>query len=261
MKPTRSLAALTALAVGPALGLSVASPALAASLRVTPSSGLPASGATVSVSGSGFDSAGNNGVGIYVVFGPKRANFHQDANAFATAKWVHKGGASGGAGQALLSDSGSFSVTLQVKAQYTDGNGVEVDCLKTPCYILTMAAHGVADRSQDTFTRVTFKGAAADAGTGPKQAEPSATLSSRPSSSPAAATGTKTPGATTTAPSRAPAGDDPSATPVAAEEETVAKTVSSSDAAPSWPFWTALAAVAALGLAGRAFTRRRRARR
>lgn len=262
MKPTRSLAA--ALAFGSALGLTVAtaSPALAASVRVTPAAGLSASGASVSVSGSGFDATGNNGFGIYVVFGPKKANFHQDANAFGAARWVHVKGAGGSPGQAPLSKDGSFSTTLSVKARFTDGNGDQVDCLKTQCHILTFAAHGSPDRSQDTSTPLTFK--ASPAGTTSEKPGNSG-APSKPSSAPSTSASpgpSKTAGATA---SSAPAGsapaNSPEATAVAAEEAVEARTVSSSDAVPAWPFWTSVAAVFGIGFAARAFTRRRFSRR
>ncbi len=57
---------------------------------------------------------------------------------------------------------GSFTVTLTgISARYTDGNGRTVDCLVETCYVITMAAHGVADRSQDTFTPIAFRGGTA----------------------------------------------------------------------------------------------------
>jgi hypothetical protein len=263
MKTTRSLA--TILVFGTALGLATAtaSPAAAASVRVTPTSGLTASGATVTVSGSGFSATANGGVGIYVVFGPKKANFHQDANVFGAARWVHPKGAGGGPGQAALSQDGSFSTTLSVKAQYTDGNGTKVDCLKTQCYVLTFAAHGSADRSQDTATPVTFKQAASTGnGNGSPAASPSASKApstGAPPSAAAAPAASASPGAAKTA--EAANGAPPVGAPEVAPEEVEAQTVSSSDTVPAWPFWTSVAAVLAIGFAARAFTRRRLARR
>ncbi|GAA0951005.1 hypothetical protein [Actinocorallia libanotica] len=259
MKSTRSQAA--ALVLGSALGLTVATatPAAAASVRVTPAGSLTAAGATVTVSGSGFDAAGNNGFGIYVVFGPKKANFSQDANAFGAARWVHVKGGGAGPGQAALAKDGSFSTTLSVKARYTDGNGDAVDCLKTPCYILTFAAHGSPDRSQDTSTPLTFKGvpAADDGDGGAKPSKAAAAPSASASPSPAK-TARTTAGS---APTDGTPVDGAGAPALAAAEEVEARTISSSDAAPAWPFWTAVGAVFVLGFAARAFTRRRPARR
>jgi hypothetical protein len=133
-------------------------------VRVTPSSGLlPDGGTTITVTGSGFDPVKNNKVGVYVVFGPKDpGTYFSDANRFLAAVWVHPGGGAGGSGQAEMAADGSFTVTLPrpgglpLTATYTDGNGIPVDCRVTGCQVITMAAHGVPDRSQDTFTPVSF---------------------------------------------------------------------------------------------------------
>ncbi|MFD0684305.1 hypothetical protein [Actinomadura fibrosa] len=137
-----------------------AAPALAAGpgTTVTPASGLDPGGQDLTVHGSGFSATANNGFGVYVVFGPKNADYATNANAFQASKWVHKG-ATPSAGQDVMNADGTFDVTLPgVKAQYTDGDGNRVDCLTTQCYVITMAAHGVPDRSQDSFTPVTFTG-------------------------------------------------------------------------------------------------------
>ncbi|TDB93945.1 WxL domain-containing protein [Actinomadura sp. 7K534] len=141
------------------LGLGAA-PAFAAgpATTVTPDSGADPAGQDLTVSGSGFNPDANNGFGVYVVFGPKNADYATNAGTFQVSKWVHKNGAPS-PGQDKMNADGTFNVTLPgVKAQYTDGNGVFHDCLKTQCYVITMAAHGVPDRSQDTFTPVTFTG-------------------------------------------------------------------------------------------------------
>lgn len=160
LKLVRVASAKGAAVVVTALGLLVTAPqpAFAASVRVSPTTGLDPGGQTITVRGSGFDPRRNNKFGVYVVFGPRNADWVTNSNAYLSAKWVHPGGAGGGSGQAPMSASGSFSVTLSVKARYTDGDGKKVDCLKTQCYVITMAAHGVPDRSQDTFTPVTFVG-------------------------------------------------------------------------------------------------------
>ncbi|QXJ22335.1 hypothetical protein AGRA3207_003321 [Actinomadura graeca] len=142
-----------------------ATPAHAAAVRVSPTSGVNPAGQTVTVSGSGFDADRNNGFGVYVVFGPRRADWVTDSNAYLAARWVHRG-ASGSGGQAPMSSSGGFSVSLSVKAKYTDGSGRKVDCLKTQCYVMTMAAHGVPDRSQDTATPIRFTGSGPGSGGG-----------------------------------------------------------------------------------------------
>lgn len=110
-----------------ALGLLVIAPqsAFAASVRVSPTTGLDPGGQTITVRGSGFDAARNNKFGVYVVFGPRGPDWASNSNAYLAATWVHPGG-SGGGGQAPMSASGGFSVTLSVKARYTDGNGKKV---------------------------------------------------------------------------------------------------------------------------------------
>ncbi|GAA3210109.1 hypothetical protein [Actinocorallia longicatena] len=222
--------------------------AAAASVSVAPASGLDPAGATISVGGQGFNATGNNKFGVYVVFGPRRANFSTDSLAFGAARWVHPGGS--GAGQAPMNGDGSFSTALAVKAKYKDGHGSTVDCTRTPCYVITMAAHGLADRSQDTFTRVTFKGAAAEPSKETKTTRPSTTATPG-TTAPAAPGATATPGKTA-----AGTPGDPSQTPLTGETPVAAQTVTTSDASPAWPFWTlsAVAAAAAFGL--RRFARR-----
>jgi len=160
-------AALAAGALVGALGAPAATPVAgvvtpaAPTVTVTPSRDVPREGASLVVQGSGFDPNRNNGVGIYVVFGPRAPEFWRNANLFAAAKWVHRN-ATSSPGQAPLRPDGSFSVTLEgISARYTDGDGRTVDCLTTGCYVITMAAHGLPDRSQDTFTPIAFAGAPA----------------------------------------------------------------------------------------------------
>ena len=66
-------------------------PAFAASVRVSPATGVNPAGQTVTVTGSGFDPVRNNGFGVYVVFGPRTADWTTNANAYLAAKWVHSG--------------------------------------------------------------------------------------------------------------------------------------------------------------------------
>ncbi|RAY17177.1 hypothetical protein DPM19_03230 [Actinomadura craniellae] len=126
---------------------------------VTPATGADPAGQDVRVTGSGFDPDKNNGFGVYVAFGPRSGDdWYLNANAFQVARWVHKN-ASSSPGQAKMNPDGTFDLTLAgIKARYTDGDGNQVDCLVTQCYILTLAAHGSPDRSQDTATPVTFVG-------------------------------------------------------------------------------------------------------
>ncbi|MFD0684306.1 hypothetical protein [Actinomadura fibrosa] len=263
-----TVAGAAALAGALALG---ARPAHAASLRVSPASGVNPSGQTVSVRGSGFDPARNNGFGVYVVFGPRGADWTTNANAYLSAVWVHRGAAAG-AGQAPMSGAGGFSVTLSVKAKYTDGDGRKVDCLRTQCYVMTMAAHGVPDRGQDTVTPIRFQGAGSGqgssgssggsrGGTGSGGGAASGGGSSAGAASGGAASGgtASTPGATASpAGSASPgAGGAADASPAAAFEQTV----SGGRAGSPWPFWAVTGAALLAVPAARYGVRRRTARR
>ncbi|GCD98877.1 hypothetical protein [Embleya hyalina] len=153
----RSLRAATAAqaAQAPAAQAPAAAPRAAGgvTLTVTPNTGLDPAGASVTVKGSGY--AAGSGNGIYVVFGPKEADWTTNAGNYGASKWIKAYGADG------INPDGTFSVTLtDVKATYKNGAGKDVDCLKTECYVLTMAAHGSPDRSQDAFVKVAFKGGA-----------------------------------------------------------------------------------------------------
>ncbi|GAB3686064.1 hypothetical protein GCM10027589_54930 [Actinocorallia lasiicapitis] len=236
---TPSYAAVAALALG--LSALPAAPAHAASVSASPTSGLDPAGATISVRGTGFNATGNNKFGIYVAFGPKRSNYATDSLAFGAARWVHPGG--GGAGQANLTDAGAFSTTLAVTARYKDGHGAQVDCTKTSCYVITIAAHGVPDRSQDTFTPVTFEAAGPAAGRPKKTKTPSPTATAPASATPKAAANT-------------PPAPAPSTTPLGGETPVAAQTITGSDASPAWPFWTLTALAIAAALALRGFARR-----
>ncbi|WP_433533313.1 HtaA domain-containing protein [Micromonospora sp. CA-263727] len=130
------------------------------SVTVDPSAALDREGATVTVSGSGFDPDANGGIGFYVAFGPKGENYWTNSRPYKPVKWVHKN-ASSSAAQVKLGADGTFSTTLDLVSTYTDGNGDTVDCTVVQCYVLTFAAHASSDRSQDTFTPITFGGAGA----------------------------------------------------------------------------------------------------
>ncbi|WP_019632280.1 hypothetical protein [Actinomadura atramentaria] len=251
----RAVASVSAAALLCAAPVALATPAHAASLAVSQRTGVPQSGATLTVTGSGFDAKRNNAFGVYVVFGPRPANFFKDANLFASAVWVHPGG--GGNGQAPMSAAGSFSVRIAVKAKYTDGNGKAVNCLVSACYVMTMAAHGVPDRSQDAMVPIAFKGAAR----APEANTPSGSgAGASPGSSASGSLGSTTPGGTAppaagtpTAAAGVPQGF---ATPVAAE--TFRQTAAGPPARSPAPFWIAVAAVAAAGIGVRLLARRRR---
>ncbi|SCL72379.1 HtaA domain-containing protein [Micromonospora peucetia] len=130
---------------------------------VTPSGGLDPSGATITVEGSGFDPAANGAAGVYVSFGPRVDEHWVNAGVLQVTKWVNAANEPTEARDKLNAD-GTFRTTLPISAVYTDGTGKRVDCTAVQCYVITFAARGSADRSQDTFTPVTFAGTGAGAG-------------------------------------------------------------------------------------------------
>ncbi|MGW0434758.1 HtaA domain-containing protein [Micromonospora sp. NPDC003197] len=128
-------------------------------VTVAPSSAVDPAGTTITIDGTGFDPDANNGAGIYVSFGPKVDEHWINAGVLQTTKWVNKTNEPTEARDTLQAD-GSFRTTLAISARYTDRNGNAVDCTTVQCYVITFAARGSADRSQDTFTPVTFQGTA-----------------------------------------------------------------------------------------------------
>ncbi|MFG1780090.1 HtaA domain-containing protein [Micromonospora sp. NPDC049051] len=135
-------------------------------VTVTPPGGLDPSGATITVEGSGFDPAANGAAGIYVSFGPRVDEHWANAGVLQVTKWVNATNEPTEARDRLHAD-GTFRTTLPISAVYTDRTGNRVDCTAVQCYVITFAARGSADRSQDTFTPVTFAGT----GTGGGDAE------------------------------------------------------------------------------------------
>lgn len=146
-----------------ALASSLAATSLAAdgpTTTIAPAGSLDAGTTTITVTGSGFDPAAANGNGIYVVFGPitPAPGYYMDPSIYGAFKWVSLGGVDSPA-TAPLAEDGSFVTTLDVSSSFATAAG-EVDCAATPCAVITFAAHGSADRGQDTCTAVTFGGTA-----------------------------------------------------------------------------------------------------
>lgn len=132
--------------------IGLASPAAAASASVSPSqsTGLDPNGATITVDGSGFTPTGPGINGVYLGIGPKsasqEANWWLSADLFAGVAWVR-----------AIDADGTFTSSLtDLKAQFTSGS-TPVDCLVVECGIYTFAAHGSSDRTQDTYTPVSFE--------------------------------------------------------------------------------------------------------
>ncbi|MFC4602999.1 hypothetical protein [Rhodococcus kronopolitis] len=109
-------------------------------VTLSKSADLTAAGDTVTVTGSGFS---GEGFGLYVGLVQDDKYSATDAGAWMTTKWLKS---------AEIVDGG-FTATIDVAAAL---NGS--DCLVNTCSIYTVAAHGSADRTQDTKTPVTFKG-------------------------------------------------------------------------------------------------------
>lgn len=131
------------------------------SVDVEPVGPLPAGGTTLTVTGQGFATTGN---GIYVVFGPitPAPGYYSDPSLYGAFKWVFVGGTDTPA-TASLAEDGSFSTTLEVTSPFTTPAG-EVDCSVTTCAVITFAAHGSPDRSQDTCLPLLVGGLASSPG-------------------------------------------------------------------------------------------------
>lgn len=123
------------------------------SVTVTPSTALNPEGASLAVSGTGF---ATTGPGFYLGVGPKSAtsdpNWYRTAAHFQAVKWATVAGSYG----VTIQPDGSFSATLaNVKAVFAS-NGRAVDCRTEECGLFTFAAHGSADRGQDTYAPISF---------------------------------------------------------------------------------------------------------
>jgi hypothetical protein len=124
---------------------------------VEPGGPLPTGSQTVTLTGQGFDATGNDGKGIYVVYGPITAapGFYTDPSIYAAFKWVYPGSADSPA-TAPMTPDGSFTTTLDIASSFSGPAG-PVDCSVVACAVITFGAHGSQDRSQDTCTVVTFE--------------------------------------------------------------------------------------------------------
>jgi hypothetical protein len=125
-----------------------------------PSINVARQGTSFVVKGTGFSATANGGLGIYVAFGPKPslrpADWFSNIAHYQTAVWVHPGG-TGTATNKPMNPDGTSQFTL------TNGDGSPIqptygktDCTRIQCGIVTMAAHGSSDRSQDSFRAVIY---------------------------------------------------------------------------------------------------------
>ncbi|WP_431906450.1 hypothetical protein [Micromonospora carbonacea] len=238
-------------------------------LTVTPSGGVARSGASVTVSGTGYDVT----KGIYVAYcvdngagvAPSPCGGGADTTGSTGAShWISSNPPSYGEGLAKpYGTGGSFRVTLTVGTRIGD-----VDCTVRRCVVATRADHTrPADRSQDVRVPITFAAAATPARTsaapattgtaGPGGAGPTArttTTTTAPPAASAAAPGTAAP-----AGSAAPA---PTGTggAVAAGTDPAAQVTRVSAASGIGGWWLAALALPLLGLTLLAGLRRRRRR-
>ena len=104
---------------------------------------LDAAGETITVTGEGFS---GEGAGIYVGLVQDSLHSETNADAWFETKFVRA---------AQIAD-GKWTATLDVQAVF-GADALAANCLENACSIYTMAAHGSADRTQDTKTPVTFE--------------------------------------------------------------------------------------------------------
>ena len=130
-------------------------------LTVSETKSLDANGATVTVTGQGYDTF----KGVYVAFcvQPKRNQTPTPCGGGATtdgstgaSQWVSSNPPPYGRGLTIAyGPEGSFTTTLQVEAALAKG----VDCRNVQCVVATRNDHTRStDRSQDVFVPVTFTG-------------------------------------------------------------------------------------------------------
>ncbi|WP_329009115.1 hypothetical protein OG271_24035 [Micromonospora rifamycinica] len=237
-------------------------------LTVTPSAGIGRNGATVTVTGSGYDVT----KGIYVAFcvdngagaAPTPCGGGADTTGSTGAShWISSNPPSYGEGLAVpYGTGGTFRVSLTVGTRIGD-----VDCTVRRCVVASRADHTrTADRSQDVRVPVTFAAAAAPAPTRtPATAAPATTggaaRTTPPAAAPTGAAGTPTGGtpASATATAVAPAGTGDPAAPADAGDQAQVTRVSAASDTGRW--WLAVLVVPVLGAVLLAGLRRRRHRR
>lgn len=271
MTPT-PLRALAAAALTAAATLGLAGPAAAAPQVVVTGEGgqavaAPDAPTSVQVSGTGFQSVPGGFGGVYVLFGwvdPASGDgWRPSAGGVSGTQYRYavdvQGQENAGyqrfvafpgsttaveANGGVLAEDGSWSTDLTIPgatlaALDADGGTVEVDCRVVTCGVITIGAHGVANANNESFTPVTFAGAADAAGTEP--AEPGAQDAAGPT------------------PAAAPADPTVAATAVAAPADAAAE--GGSGAAPWVVAGSAAAAAAGAAVAGVAAARVARRRR
>ncbi|MGC5664232.1 hypothetical protein ACN261_28005 [Micromonospora sp. WMMD723] len=239
-------------------------------LTATPTSGVARTGATVTVTGSGYDVT----KGIYVAFcvdngagvAPSPCGGGADTTGSTGAShWISSDPPSYGEGLAApYGPGGSFRVTLTVNSRIGT-----VDCTVSRCVVASRADHTrAADRSQDVRVPVTFAAAAVATPTRTQAVAAPATTggaarTTPPAAAPAGAAGTPTGGAPApTATAVASAGAGGAAGPVGpADADGQAQVTRVSAASDTGRWWLVALVVPLLGAALLAGLRRRRRRR
>lgn len=141
----------------------------------------------VTVSGSGFQAIPNGFGGVYVLFGwvddPEGGSWRPSAGGVVGEDYRYvpdaesaenngyqrflafPGSQTESAANGVLGADGSWSVTMVIpgavfESHDRDGRVSEVDCRTVTCGIITIGAHGVKNANNETFTPVSFAGAA-----------------------------------------------------------------------------------------------------
>ncbi|WP_084693281.1 hypothetical protein [Actinomadura atramentaria] len=166
MRRTVPLLAATGVALALTTGLAHADAGSATgasgqTLTVSQTTGLARDGATLTVTGHGFDT----GKGVYVAFcqdnGAGKAPHPCGGGADTSGKtggsqWISSNPPPYGKGLAVpYGPGGTFSVQIKIAAKLNDA----VDCTKVKCVVATRADHTRSnDRSQDVRVPVSFEG-------------------------------------------------------------------------------------------------------
>ncbi|WP_137725086.1 hypothetical protein [Prescottella subtropica] len=109
-------------------------------VTLSKSTGIAAAGETITVTGTDFSGAG---AGLYIGLVQDDKYSATDSSAWMTTAWLKP---------AQIVD-GAWTVDVDALAVTGTSN-----CLVNTCSIYTVAAHGSADRTQDTKSPVTFAG-------------------------------------------------------------------------------------------------------
>ncbi|MEU6078340.1 hypothetical protein [Micromonospora sp. NPDC047074] len=236
-------------------------------LTATPSTGISRSGATVTVSGSGYDVT----KGIYVAFcvdnGPGKMPSPCGGGADMTGElgashWISSNPPAYGEGLAVpYGPGGSFRVTLKVTPKIGG-----VDCTTSRCAVISRADHTrTTDRSQDVRVAVTF----ARSATAPASPRPATSSTTTPGRAPGATTGApggaapattaprSAPAAPAGSPVAVPAGDGAAPTAAAPSELAISRVSTATDAGRGWTIGLVVLALSATALLGLRTWRRR----